>query len=167
METQEKNFEETIQKYLITKGGYHISDGLGYDRLKGYNPKVLIDFIASTQNKKWMKLMSLHGKYTKDYFLKKVEEQIKEHGLLSTLRDKIKLDGMEFRLVFFKPETSMNSELEELYDCNILECVRQLHYSIDNGYMKMKLCNRTIAPNKKYMDNIKKIIKTVFNIKNI
>ena len=132
METQEKNFEESIEKYLVTKGGYHISDGLGYDRLKGYNPKVLIDFIASTQNKKWMKLMSLHGEYTKDYFLKKVEEQIKEHGLLSTLRDKIKLDGMEFRLVFFKPETSMNSELEELYDCNILECVRQLHYSIDN-----------------------------------
>lgn len=132
METQEKNFEESIEKYLVTKGGYHISDGLGYDRLKGYNPKVLIDFIASTQNKKWMKLMSIHGEYTKDYFLKKVEEQIKEHGLLSTLRDKIKLDGMEFRLVFFKPETSMNPELEELYDGNILECVRQLHYSMDN-----------------------------------
>ena len=79
METQEKNFEESIEKYLVTKGGYHISDGLGYDRLKGYNPKVLIDFIASTQNKKWMKLMSIHGEYTKDYFLKKVEEQIKEH----------------------------------------------------------------------------------------
>ena len=132
METQEKNFEESIEKYLVTKGGYHISDGLGYDRLKGYNLKVLIDFIASTQNKKWMKLMSIHGEYTKDYFLKKVEEQIKEHGLLSTLRDKIKLDGMEFRLVFFKPETSMNPELEELYDGNILECVRQLHYSMDN-----------------------------------
>ena len=55
METQEKNFEESIEKYLVTKGGYHISDGLGYDRLKGYNPKVLIDFIPSTQNKKWMK----------------------------------------------------------------------------------------------------------------
>lgn len=132
METQEKNFEESIQKYLVTKGGYHLSDGIGYDRLKGYNPKVLIEFIVSTQNKKWMKLMSIHGEYTQDYFIKKVEEQIKEHGLLSTLRDKIKLDGMEFRLVFFKPETSMNPELEELYSGNILECVRQLHYSIKN-----------------------------------
>ena len=75
METQEKNFEESIEKYLVTKGGYHISDGLGYDRLKGYNPKVLIDFIASTQNKKWMKLMSIHGEYTKDYFLKKKSPQ--------------------------------------------------------------------------------------------
>ena len=132
METQEKNFEESIEKYLVTKGGYHISDGLGYDRLKGYSPKALIDFIASTQNKKWMRLVSIHGEYTKEYFLKKVEEQIKEHGLLATLRDKIKLDGMEFRLVFFKPETTMNPDLEELYDGNILECVRQLHYSMDN-----------------------------------
>ena len=88
MQTQEKNFEESIQKYLVTNGGYHISDGLGYDRLKGYNPNVLINFIASTQNKKWMKLMSIYGEYTKDYFLKKVEEQIKEHGLLATLRDR-------------------------------------------------------------------------------
>lgn len=132
METKEKNFEESIEKYLVTRGGYHISDGLGYDRLKGYNPKSLIDFITSTQNKKWMRLASIHGEYTKEYFLEKVEEQIKEHGLLATLRDKIKLDGMEFRLVFFKPETTMNPDLEELYDGNILECVRQLHYSMDN-----------------------------------
>ena len=132
MNYKEINFEESIQKYLVTKGGYHISDGLGYDRLKGYNPKVLIDYIASTQNKKWMKLTSIHGEYTKDYFLKKVEEQIKEHGLLATLRDKIKLDGMDFKLVYFKPETSMNLELKELYDGNTLECVRQLHYSPKN-----------------------------------
>ena len=105
METQEKDFEKSIEKYLVTKGGYHISDGLGYDRVKGYNPKSLIDFIVLTQNKKWMKLISIHGEYTENYFLKKVEQQIKEYGLLSTLRDKIKLDGMEFKLVFFKPET--------------------------------------------------------------
>ena len=129
METQEKNFEVIIQEYLVTKGGYHISDGFGYDRLRGYNPKVLIDFIVSTQNKKWMRLITIHGKNTEEYFLRKVEEQIKEHGLLATLRDKIKLDGMDFRLVYFKPETSMNLELKELYDENILECVRQLHYS--------------------------------------
>ena len=114
METQERNFEEAIEKYLVNNGGYSSSTGVGYDRLKGYNPKSLIDFIVSTQNKKWMKLNNIHGDYTKDYFLKKVEEQIKEHGLLSTLRDKIKLDGIEFRLVFFKPETSMNQDLEEL-----------------------------------------------------
>ena len=132
METQEKDFEKAIEKYLVTKGGYHISAGLGYDRLKGYNPKSLIDFIVLTQNKKWMKLISIHGEYTEEYFLKKVEQQIKEYGLLSTLRDKIKLDGMEFKLVFFKPETTMNHELEELYEENILECVRQLHYSMNN-----------------------------------
>ena len=132
METQEKNFEEIIQEYLVTKGGYHISDGLGYDRLRGYNPQILIDFIASTQTKKWMRLMTIHGKNTEEYFLRKVEEQIKEHGLLATLRDKIKLDGMDFKLVYFKPETSMNLELKELYDGNTLECVRQLHYSPKN-----------------------------------
>ena len=82
METQEKNFEESIERYLVTKGGYLISNGLGYDKLKGYNPEALIDFIVSTQNKKWIRLVSIHGEYTKEYFLKKVEEQIKEHDYL-------------------------------------------------------------------------------------
>ena len=57
METQEKKFEESIEKYLVAKGGYHTSDGFGYDKSKGYNPKILIDFIISTQNKKWMKFL--------------------------------------------------------------------------------------------------------------
>lgn len=129
---KESNFEQIIQESLVTKGGYIYSNSLGYDRSKGYNPSSLISFIMDTQAKKWEKLTNIHGEYTKDYFLKIVEKNIKEFGLLATLRDKVKLDGLEFKLIYFKPETKMNPKLEELYQKNKLECVRQLHYSIDN-----------------------------------
>ena len=62
-----------------------------------------------------------------------VEKEIKEFGLLQTLRGKIKLNGIEFKLIYFKPETDINPDLGDLYNHNICECVRQLHYSAVNN----------------------------------
>lgn len=130
---REIKFEEKIEEYLITQGGYIKSNEIGYDSLKGYKPDSLIKFIKTTQEKNWDKLKKIHGDITEDYFLKKVEKQIKEFGLLETLRGKIKLNGLEFRLIYFKPETSINYDTVNLYVQNICECVRQLHYSINNN----------------------------------
>lgn len=132
METKEINFEEFIEEHLINNGGYIKGNELGYDSLKGYKTSSLISFIKSSQTKNWEKLVAIHGDITEDYFLKMVEKQIKEFGLLETLRRKIKLNGLEFKLIYFKPETSINEDLLKLYDLNICECVRQLHYSIRN-----------------------------------
>ena len=133
METKEINLEEKIEEYLTTKGGYVKSNELGYDALKGYKPSSLIKFIKTTQSKSWKKLEEIHGSITEDYFLKMVENQIKEFGLLATLRSKIKLNGLEFRLIYFRPETGINEENVELYNNNYCECVRQLHYSVNNN----------------------------------
>lgn len=133
METKEINLEEKIQKYLVTKGGYAIADELGYEPLNGYKPKSLLDFIQITQTKNWFRLCQIHGDTTAEYFCSMVEKEIKEFGLLQTLRGKIKLNGIEFKLIYFKPETDINPDLGDLYNHNICECVRQLHYSAVNN----------------------------------
>jgi type I restriction enzyme R subunit len=38
---------------------------------------------------------------------------------------------MDFRLIYFKPETGLAKENIDNYNSNICECVRQLHFSID------------------------------------
>jgi len=133
METKEINLEEKIEEYLITKGGYEKSNEIGFDSLKGYNPSSLIKFIKTSQKKNWKKLEDIHGSITEEYFLKMVEKEIKEFGLLATLREKIKLNGLEFKLIYFKPETKINEDNINLYNSNICECVRQLHYSVDTN----------------------------------
>jgi len=133
METKEINLEEKIENYLITKGGFIKSDEIGYDSLKGYKPNKLLEFIKTTQQKSWDKLVEKHGTNTEEYFCMMVEKQIKEYGLLATLRDKIKLNGLEFKLIHFRPESNLNEESKVLYDGNICECVRQLHYSANNN----------------------------------
>ena len=133
MELKEIKLEEKIEKYLTGKGGYSEGDPTGYDTLKGYNPKSLIEFIKATQIKNWNKLNEKHGDNTTNYFCDMVEKEIKEFGLLATLRSKIKLNGLEFKLIYFKPETDINLDLVDLYNHNICECVRQLHYSVNNN----------------------------------
>ena len=133
MELKEIKLEEKIERYLTNKGGYIVGDSTAYDTLKGYNPKSLIDFIKTTQAKNWNRLNEIHGDTTTEYFCTMVEKEIKEFGLLATLRGKIKLNGMEFKLIYFKPETDINPDLLDLYNHNICECVRQLHYSINNN----------------------------------
>ena len=133
METKEINLEEKIEKYLITKGGYSTSTEAGYEPLNGYKPKSLLDFIQTTQTKNWFRLCQIHGDTTAEYFCSMVEKEIKEFGLLQTLRGKIKLNGIEFKLIYFRPETDINPDLGDLYNHNICECVRQLHYSAVNN----------------------------------
>ncbi len=133
METREIKLEEKIEEYLTTKGGYSKSNELGYESIKGYKTASLLKFLKTTQKKNWDKLVNIHGDITEVYFLNMLEKQIKEFGLLETLRGKIKLNGLEFKLLYFKPETSINNDIVELYNLNNCECVRQLHYSINNN----------------------------------
>ncbi|HHX68633.1 MAG TPA: type I restriction endonuclease subunit R, partial [Gallicola sp.] len=133
MNTKEIDFENIIEEYLITKGGYEKGFEVGYDSLKGYKPNKLIEFIKSTQSKKWNKFCEIHGSSSEQYFLKQVEKKIEEFGLLHTLRNDIRLNGISFKLIYFRPETNINPELVELYDKNICECVRQLHYSVSTN----------------------------------
>ena len=133
METKEINLEEKIQDYLVSEGGFYIADELGYDASKGYKPSSLLNFIQTTQDKNWLKLCEIHGDSTSEYFCTMVEKEIKEFGLLETLRGKIKLNGLEFKLIYFKPETDINPEVRRLYNQNACECVRQLHYSVDSN----------------------------------
>ena len=132
MEIKEKNFEESIELYLTTKGGFQKSTEFGFDAQKGYIPSDLIEFIKSSQLKKWEKIQKQYGSETESYFLKRVENSISENGLLYTLRNDFPLNGTKFKLVYFKPETKINEELLDEYNKNICKCVRQLHYSTKN-----------------------------------
>ena len=75
---REIKFEEKIEDYLTTQGGYIKSNEIGYESLRGYKPDSLIKFIKNTQEKNWNKLVKIHGDITEEYFLKYVEKEIKE-----------------------------------------------------------------------------------------
>ena len=53
METKEKNFEQDIESWLLTEGGYVKGNMWTYDKKRAIDLPVLIQFIEATQPKQW------------------------------------------------------------------------------------------------------------------
>lgn len=134
MELKEKNFEETISNYLCTAGGYVSGDTKNFNRELAIDTATLLKFVKVTQAKEFEKLASRVAD-AENYFVKKLCARLdeKNYPMLEVLREGIEVRGCKFKLVYWKPETNLNSETVELYGENILTCTRQLHYSTKNN----------------------------------
>lgn len=130
-ELKEKSFEADIEKYLLSEGGYIKGNQKTYDKEKAIDLDTLIRFIKDSQPKAWEKMERVHGANAKAELYKTMQGDIRKYGLIHTLRHGIKNRGIEIRLCYFAPASSLNIDLAEKYKKNILECTRQFVYSKD------------------------------------
>jgi Type III restriction enzyme, res subunit./Type I restriction enzyme R protein N terminus (HSDR_N). len=129
IDIREIKLEEAIENYLTTFGGYIKNDGKGFEKKLGFDRNVFLSFIQKTQMKSWERHVANYGDESEDKLIERVIKEISQRGLIAVMRQGFKDRGVSFKLIFFKPETSLNLESLDLYEQNILTCVRQLHYS--------------------------------------
>ncbi|MEE3453361.1 type I restriction endonuclease subunit R [Dialister sp.] len=134
MDTKEVHFEEAIENWLTSKGGWIKAGSVQYDRDKAIIPGDLISFIKTTQPKAWKKYAFAVGNFPEDTFIKFFVGVLarSDENILDVLRKGLKTQGVHFDFVYWKPETGINEENLARYEGNILRCVRQLHYSSEN-----------------------------------
>lgn len=130
--TREIGFEEFIEQYLTTKNKYLQRLPSAYDKVLCLDKELVLEFVKKTQEKDWQKLSEIHGEFLEEKFFKRLDEEIKERGILDVLRTGIVDHGVRFKLAFFKPETKLNEENKVLYEANILSVMRQVKYSQKN-----------------------------------
>lgn len=131
MDYKEKRFEEDIENYLLTSGGYTKGNLLTYDKDKAIDMKKLIEFIKSTQPKEWERYVRNYKEAEKKLY-KRFNEEVEANGLLYVLRYGINDRGVKLRVAYFRPETTLNPDVIEKYEKNILTCTRQFKYSTEN-----------------------------------
>ena len=130
MAENEKQFEENIEKYLVSPaGGYAKASDAGYDPSKALDIDVLVGFVKATQPNMWKRFERQCGSDPYKKFYKCFEDAVMMDGLLSVLRHGFKHRGMDFKVCFFKPESTLNDVAVKRYQQNVLQCVRQWHYS--------------------------------------
>ena len=127
----EKNFEAAIEQYLLTEGGYTKGTQTTYDKEKAIDLDTLIRFIKDSQPKEWEKFERKYGNGVKAQLYKTMQGTISKYGLIHTLRNGINDFGIALKLCYFAPTSTLNPELIDKYDKNILECTRQFVYSKD------------------------------------
>lgn len=126
----EKDLESHIESWLCQHGGYARGDGKAFDRNLALDPDSMLDFIKASQPKAWQKHIKNYASANPEQaFIDRFCKEVSNRSLLDVLRKGIKDRGVRFDLVYWKPETDLNPDALSNYAKNILQCVRQLHYS--------------------------------------
>ena len=131
-DVREKRFEQDIEEYLITEGGYGKGNPQKFDRKLALDVETFLMFIKTSQAKKWENYQKIYGSDSEKKIVERFCREVKMVGLLQVLRKGFTDRGIKFRAVFWKPGTSINTTTQEQYAANILHCTRQLHYSLNN-----------------------------------
>ncbi len=132
MEYKEKRFEEDIESFLLSSGGYIKGNQATYNRNWAIDMPTLIQFMKATQPKEWERYVRNYKEEAEKKLYKRFNEEVEAHGLLHVLRNGINDRGVKLRVAYFRPETTLNPDVVAKYEQNILSCVRQFKYSTEN-----------------------------------
>ena len=131
MKADERAFEESIEAWLLDRGGYEQGDPGGFDAGLGLDPACLLAFLDATQEESVAQLVTRYGgdrDSAEAGLLRRVAAEIDERGTLGVLRHGVTDLGVSLRLAFFRPAHGLTPELLARYDANRLSVVRQLPY---------------------------------------
>lgn len=123
--------EDAIENYLISDtGGYKKHDDSNYNPELGLDLQKLFVFIKSSQPREWEKFTTKFRDNPEKEFIKRLDENVRNDGILHVLRYGFKTRGIKFRLVYFEPVSKLNETDRLNYDKNICSVIRQFHYQV-------------------------------------
>ena len=130
----ERVFQNHLINELVLDQAYIKRNTINYDKISALDIELLFEFIQQTQADEWSRLEEQYSTSAKKEFLKQLQKALQQRGTLDVLRQGIKLiPGIKFSLCYFKPASSLNKNLIDLYNANILSVIDELEYSSKNG----------------------------------
>jgi len=132
--TKENGFEKHIVDYLVDGNNYVERANTHYDNINCIDEDLLFQFLEKTQTKALDKLKRYHKDLYKQKIVKRLNDQIKQKGVIEVLRKGI-VDGFtdtKLRLFYDKPVSAYNQKANDLYQANIFSAMRQVYFSPQN-----------------------------------
>lgn len=130
--TSEKQFETDIEAAFLKNGYRQISPTL-YDAENAVFPEIMKEFISVTQPKEWARYEKFYGDRSMEKLIRRFNDAVEARGVLDVIKNGIEDMGIKLKLCYFRPESSLNQELINLYRKNILGITRQFKYSTINN----------------------------------
>lgn len=126
--------EKEYQSFILDRlkdNGYEIWPSTYYDRLFALDRKALFRFLNTTQPERMIALNKIYKGETEDTIVAAINaEETKNRGSrLSVLKHGIDISNMHLDLLYSKPATTFNKELNELYEKNIFSVSEEVRIS--------------------------------------
>ena len=127
---KEEAFEAHIEQELMRVHGFRKRNAeTDYDRVTTIDRTLLFEFLRATQPQKLAELENIYGDALESRLIRRIDEEIGKRGVIAVLRKGVEEGPVRFELMFFRPATSLNPEIEKLYKSNILSVIRQVKFS--------------------------------------
>ncbi|MDR2705796.1 MAG: DEAD/DEAH box helicase family protein, partial [Planctomycetaceae bacterium] len=89
----------------------------------------VLRFIQDSQPEEWKRYTGFYKNDSESKFFQRLYRELDLRGMLDVLRHGINDSGIKFQLVFFKPNHSLNPDIDQQFKHNRLIVTRQIHYS--------------------------------------
>lgn len=130
----EKEYQRYIIEQLVkTECGYVEAPAAEFDRLFAMNRKALFAFLEATQPEKLQALRKIYKEKTEDTLVAFINQQeTRANGSrLDVLKHGVELANIHLDLMYTKPATTFNKELNALYHKNIFTVSEEVWASDD------------------------------------
>lgn len=130
----ERKFQRYMIDYLVNNNGFIERKNRDFDRYYALNPNDLYDFLLETQKDKVDNLIKVFKDKFEDTLLSTLNNKILNTSLIETLKTGVNLlagDEGHLDLMYTKPATTFNKELNELYNKNIFSVSEEVYASDD------------------------------------
>jgi type I restriction enzyme, R subunit len=127
-DTSEKGFQKFITNYLVKEHYFIETLPTEFDREFCINTKQVLAFIEATQKESY-EMIQRKGERS---FLVRLDEKIKELGVIEVLRKGVKHFDKTIDLFYHKPSSSLNIKDTSRYDANLFSVTQELKYSLDH-----------------------------------
>lgn len=95
-DVKEKRFEQDIEEYLLTYGGYEKGDSASFNREKALDINTFLTFIRTSQPKQWERFEKIYGADSERQIIDRFCREVKMVGLLKVLRQGFTDRGIKF-----------------------------------------------------------------------
>lgn len=161
----EKEYQRYIIDKLVQNAGYVEASAQEFDRLYAINRKALFKFLDDTQPEKMAALRKIYKDKTEDTIAAFINQQeTKSNGSrLDVLKHGVELANIHLDLLYTKPATTFNKELNALYHKNLFIVSEEVWASDDeridliiflNGLAVITLELKCNAAGQSYQDAI-------------
>lgn len=125
----EKQYQRYIIDYLVEKNGYIERTDANFDRYYAIDKELLLQFLCDTQLDEVIKLKKIYKDKFEDTLINVINNQItsSKSSLLETLKHGVELSNTKLTLMYTKPVTSFNKELNKKYNQNIFSVAEEVY----------------------------------------
>ncbi|WP_159477835.1 type I restriction endonuclease subunit R [Dyadobacter sp. 3J3] len=124
----ERTFEAAIEAELLQNGGYIKGHSNDFNAELGLFPAHVFTFLQESQPKEWEKISNIHKADVQQKVLTRLLKELDLRGTLDVVRNGFTDYGVKFKMAYFKPESTLNAQSQELYKLKQLTVTRQLYY---------------------------------------